>query len=177
MSDIDKKTRRIGLAPIFPITALIWLLFDRTSKAMVDGVQPGQTIEGGIPGLFGFRLVHNTGAAWGMFGNSTVALGVFSVLVCAFVVWYVYGLRKGRVSALEAFGLGLVFAGGLGNAFDRFVHGYVIDFINLSFIDFPVFNVADIGVTCGVVLFLIGWWLHDIRQRELDGSSSTDGGR
>ena len=47
-------------------------------------------------------------------------------------------------------------AGGIGNALDRFTLGYVVDFIETTFIDFPVFNVADIGVTCGFVLFVLG---------------------
>ena len=52
-----------------------------------------------------------------------------------------------------------MFSGGLGNAFDRFAQGYVIDFIDFTFIDFPVFNIADIGVTCGFVLLVIGYLL------------------
>ncbi len=51
--------------------------------------------------------------------------------------------------------MALVVAGGLGNAIDRFTLGYVVDFIEPVFIDFPVFNVADIGVTCGFVLFVV----------------------
>lgn len=58
------------------------------------------------------------------------------------------------MSALGALGLSLVVAGGIGNAIDRFTLGYVVDFIEPVFIDFPVFNVADIGVTCGVALFI-----------------------
>ena len=50
-------------------------------------------------------------------------------------------------------------SGGLGNAIDRFSQLYVVDFIDFTFIDFPVFNVADIGVTCGFVLLVIGYLL------------------
>ena len=58
----------------------------------------------------------------------------------------------------------LVVAGGIGNAIDRFIQGYVVDFIELSFMDFPVFHIADIGVTCGVVLIFIAvifFWRGD----------------
>ena len=58
---------------------------------------------------------------------------------------------------LITFGYGgpsLGVAGGIGNAIDRFVRGYVVDLIDPTFIDFPVFNVADIGVTIGIVLFM-----------------------
>ena len=73
--------------------------------------------------------------------------------------------RRSRVSrvrkavlaiAFALFCAGVVVAGGLGNAIDRFALGYVVDFIEPVFIDFPVFNVADIGVTCGFVLFFAG---------------------
>lgn len=56
--------------------------------------------------------------------------------------------------------MGLVAAGGIGNAIDRFALGYVVDFIQPLFIDFPVFNVADIGVTCGFVLLVLSLLLQ-----------------
>ena len=52
--------------------------------------------------------------------------------------------------------IALIVAGGLGNALDRFTLGYVVDFVDTVFISFPTFNVADIGVTCGFVLFFAG---------------------
>lgn len=75
--------------------------------------------------------------------------------MCILILGYFLWQRK-DLCALEVVGLALVFAGGIGNAIDRFVLGYVVDYINFTFIDFPVFNIADIGVTCGIVLFLIG---------------------
>ena len=67
-------------------------------------------------------------------------------------------------------------AGGLGNALDRFTLGYVVDFIEPVFIDFPVFNVADIGVTCGFAIFLAGMALAWRREdRALDAAAPTDG--
>ena len=47
------------------------------------------------------------------------------------------------------------------------VLGYVVDFVDLSFMDFPVFNIADIGVTCGLVLFLIGWIVRERHHEEV----------
>lgn len=59
--------------------------------------------------------------------------------------------------------LGIVAAGGIGNAIDRFFTGYVVDFICFDFIDFPVFNIADVGVTCGILLLVI-LMLMDLRR-------------
>ena len=67
--------------------------------------------------------------------------------------------QRNEVNACQTVGIALIVAGGIGNAIDRFMQGYVVDFIEFSFIDFPVFNVADIGVTCGFVLLFIGLFL------------------
>ena len=75
--------------------------------------------------------------------------------------------ERARISWPELIGLGLVIGGGIGNAIDRFVLGYVVDFIDLSFMDFPVFNIADIGVTCGLALFLIGWIVRERHHEEV----------
>ena len=74
---------------------------------------------------------------------------------------------RGCTSWPELIGLGLVIGGGIGNAIDRFALGYVVDFIDLSFMDFPVFNIADIGVTCGLALFLIGWIVRERHHEEV----------
>ena len=60
------------------------------------------------------------------------------------------------MNLFETVGFALVVAGGIGNAIDRFLLGYVVDFIEFAFFEFPVFNVADIGVTCGFVILIIG---------------------
>ena len=101
-----------------------------------------------------------------MFSGATAALGVFSVLMCAALAAFAVHERA-RISWPELIGLGLVIGGGIGNAIDRFVLGYVVDFVDLSFMDFPVFNIADIGVTCGLVLFLIGWIVRERHHEEV----------
>lgn len=158
-----KSGRAISL---FCGVALLWWVFDRMVKNVMDLHQVGSVIVPNVLGLFEFTLVHNKGAAWGIFSNSTMALGIFSCLVCLFIAIYYFAFRKARAHLLETLGLSLMFAGGLGNAFDRLVQGYVVDFINATFMEFPVFNIADIGVTCGIVLFLIGFATYDSRVRD-----------
>ncbi len=87
-----------------------------------------------------------------------------SLMVCVLLAVYLFFLAY-RPNMVQVVGAALVVAGGLGDAFDRFALGYVVDFIEPVFIDFPVFNVADIGVTCGFVLFLVGVivsWRHEM---------------
>ena len=142
-------------AVIFACVVAIWLALDLATKWVFRDLLPGGILAGPFLGLVDIRLVHNTGAAWGIFSDSTFALGVFSVVVCVALTAYFYATIRDANTA-ETIGFGLVVAGGIGNALDRFFQGYVIDFIEFSFIDFPVFNVADIGVTCGFVIIIIG---------------------
>ena len=145
-------------------------MFDIASKQYFNGsFILGSSIGDPILGLFRFRLVHNTGAAWGLFGDSTAALGVMSLLVCLAIIGYFLYHAK-RANTGEIFGLALVLAGGLGNGIDRFTLGYVVDFIDFTFIQFPVFNIADIGVTCGFVIVVISM-LFAWRKEDIDGVS------
>lgn len=145
---------------VFLGVAAAWLIIDQLTKAYFQGAYALGEVSAASYGLFRFRLVHNTGMAWGLFGDSTFMLGVTSLLVCAaIVVGFVFYRRLTGHAAtmLETCALALVFSGGLGNAVDRFAQAYVVDFIDLTFIDFPVFNIADIGVTCGFVLLIVGY--------------------
>ena len=129
-------------------------------------MEPSGILAGPFLGLIDIRLVHNTGAAWGIFSDSTFALGIFSLIVCAVLAGYYLATIK-QANAFTTVGFGLVVAGGIGNAIDRFLQGYVTDFIEFSFMDFPVFNVADIGVTCGFAIIIIGMivaWRTDSTQ-------------
>lgn len=147
----DFRTRN---AKYFGLIVVIWLALDQATKFYFNSFELSEVIAGPFLGVFRFRLVHNTGAAWSMFSDSTFALGVFSLLICLLLLVYLFKMAPDS-SLGETIGLSLVFAGGLGNAIDRFALGYVVDFIEPVFIEFPVFNVADIGVTCGFVVFFI----------------------
>ncbi len=138
---------------VFAVVAILWLVLDIVTKGIANSHTVGQVFAVPLPGIIDLKLVHNTGGAWGMFGDMTLLLGIISALICVAIIVFVFFCKD--LTSLSVISLALVFAGGLGNAIDRFEYGYVIDFISTAFIDFPVFNVADIGVTCGIVLFLI----------------------
>ncbi|MDO4443793.1 MAG: signal peptidase II [Slackia sp.] len=161
---------------VFVGVAALWLVIDQLTKAYFeDAYALGQMSEASY-GLFRFRLVHNTGMAWGLFGDSTFALGVISLVVCAAIValFACYRSFAGHAATtVETCALALVFSGGLGNAIDRFAQAYVVDFIDLTFIDFPVFNVADIGVTCGFVLLVAGYLWASRNDGFLCGNSAA----
>lgn len=110
-------------------------------------------------GLVDLTLVHNEGAAFGMGQGGGLLFGIIALVVCTLAVAWL--AAKKRHGVLEVVSLALIVAGGIGNLIDRVATGYVVDFIQLSFIDFPVFNVADVCVTCGVVLFVVALFTSD----------------
>lgn len=143
------------MCAVFACVVIVWTAIDRLTKLWANGNEPGTVLVDDVAGLFDFRLVHNTGAAWGIFSDSTFALGIFSIVVCLVILALFFTFVRKEGTILQAFSLALVFAGGVGNAVDRLAYSYVVDFINAKFMSFPVFNVADIGVTCGLVLFVL----------------------
>lgn len=174
MSPSERSDRAAGFAVrrrnmlSFVLVVVVWFMIDLITKGVFNAYEPGQVIAGPFLGIFQFTLVHNTGAAWGVFGDMTLVLGIFSILVCAAVVAYLFFYAPESSFPL-VLGGALVVAGGLGNALDRLTLGYVIDFIEPVFINFPVFNVADIGVTCGVVIFIVGLYLERRRAARSEG--------
>lgn len=122
-----------------------------------------------IPRLFDFVYVKNTGAAFGVFSHHTEILSVISILFCIGVAFYWY--KKKPASCLVKTSLTLLFAGALGNAIDRIFRGFVVDFISTAFMDFPVFNVADIAVTCGAVILIIYFIFFD--KDDKNGKNNT----
>lgn len=174
MSPSERSDRAAGFAVrrrnmlSFVLVVVVWFMIDLITKGVFNAYEPGQVIAGPFLGIFQFTLVHNTGAAWGVFGDMTLVLGIFSILVCAAVVAYLFFYAPESSFPL-VLGGALVVAGGLGNALDRLTLGYVIDFIEPVFINFPVFNVADIGVTCGVVIFIVGLYPEHRRAARSEG--------
>lgn len=127
------------------------VLLDQLSKILIlRKMTLGQSIPV-VPPLFHLTLIGNTGIAFGLFkGNSGVWVGV-GLLV---LIWIYQLLRKGNLKDRLAFiGLPLIAGGALGNLIDRLRYGYVIDF--LDFRVWPVFNVADICISVGALLFCI----------------------
>ena len=159
-NSIPSHTHQKRNAVIAGGIALLWIVLDYVVKRFFDSgaFSLGQDIAGPFLGLFRFTLVHNTGAAWGIFAGNTFLLGVFSLVMCVLLAVFLLVLEK-NANLGEAIGIGLVIGGGIGNAIDRFVGSYVVDFIEFTFIQFPVFNIADIGVTCGIVLFFVSYLL------------------
>ncbi|MGN1478308.1 MAG: signal peptidase II [Acutalibacteraceae bacterium] len=120
-----------------------------------------------INGFLEWNYVENTGAAFGSFSSSTTLLSVITaVIILAGIAAIILKKIKNKYLLVTAT---IIIAGGLGNLIDRIFRGYVVDFIKVLFIDFPVFNFADILVTCGsfmLIIYLIIDIYNDSRKKQ-----------
>ena len=113
-----------------------------------------------LPGVVELRTVHNYGAAWSSFSGSRWLLVGVTCVIVAFVT--VLLIRRVVRHPLGVAACCMVISGGLGNIIDRVRLGYVVDMFNLLFMNYPVFNVADILVVCGAVLGCIYYlWFYE----------------
>lgn len=104
-----------------------------------------------LPGVLQLTQVHNDGAAFSSFpGQQWLFLLIFLVFT-ALVLWE-YFKKPLNFTPFERWCIAAVYGGGLGNMIDRIRLGYVVDMLETTFIEFPVFNVADCFITCGCIL-------------------------
>ncbi len=103
-----------------------------------------------IHNVFDITYVQNTGAAWGIMSSKSNVLTV--VIIALLVLLLVYTI-KFKPKKYEKAAIMMIIAGGVGNLISRFIHGYVIDFLNIHII--PVFNVADISICIGCALLIL----------------------
>lgn len=155
------KNKKMLISIILSLSFFVaFLLIDLLTKGLIiPNLIPtvGDRV-GVIPKFISFVYVQNHGAAWGIFGNSTIFLIIFSIIVLSiFILFYVLRLKKvkNNSSYLLGISVGLIAGGSIGNLIDRIAFGYVRDFINFEFMNFPVFNVADIALTFGVIIMVI----------------------
>jgi signal peptidase II len=134
---------------IFIIVILI-LSLDQFTKFLVNNkLSLYQTIPV-IKEVFYISLVHNRGAAFGLFKNQAYLF----ILTALFAIILIYfSLKESRKVSLYSASLGFILAGTIGNLIDRLRFGYVIDF--LDFRIWPVFNIADSAITIGAIV--LGW--------------------
>lgn len=127
-------------------------LLDRATKEWAM-----RTMQGPVslwPGVLRFVYVENTGAAFGLFGDHTALLTVLTAIVVAGLTAFLF-LRDKGISLWPRAALWLMAGGALGNLFDRIAYGFVIDFVEVLLIRFPVFNVADSCVCIGFGIMLV----------------------
>ena len=134
---------------------------DRLTKVLANRSGEVRTL---IPGVLRCRPVRNSGMAFSLFSGQTwLLIGATSAVLLGLAV---YLLLRPEEHPLTRAGFWLVIGGGLGNLFDRLAYGSVIDFLELTFVRFAIFNVADIFVCIGAGLALLGMFLSERKGRK-----------
>lgn len=145
-----KKQRIFSFIQLFVAVALL-TGFDQLTKLLAVKTLKGKADIPLIPDVLYFQYLENRGAAFGIFQDRKIFLVLLTSLILVgvcYVLWKIPADKKYIYLKLLCF---LITAGGIGNLIDRVRLDYVIDFIYFAPIDFPVFNVADIYVSVGMV--------------------------
>ena len=102
--------------------------------------------------LFKLDLVKNYGAAFNIFSGSRIFLSLISILFSILLIYLIF--RKNNLNSFDLYSYSFILGGTIGNGIDRIYKGFVVDFINLNIINFPVFNIADISINIGFIILL-----------------------
>ena len=152
---------------LYAIVAVLAIIVDQLVKYWVAGnIALNTGAKELIPGIVSLVNLHNDGAAFGFMGGGgariyfIVACGVFTVLIILGIATGFISTRIGRWSAV------FVAAGGLGNCIDRVISGYVQDMFKLDFMNFAIFNVADIFITVGCFVFILDLLFGGRREQD-----------
>ncbi|WP_352399232.1 signal peptidase II [Anaerotignum sp.] len=142
---LDQATKLLALANLKPIG----------SMALIDG-------------FMDLTFVENRGVAFGMFSGQRWFILLLTGLITAALVYFYLNLPKTKEYKYVRMAMVLIFAGAIGNMIDRIFRGYVVDFFEFTFFNWPVFNVADIYVVIGVAVlaFLIMFVIKDPEEEK-----------
>ena len=149
---------------MFYIIIILIVIGDQLTKGLI---QQSMVLNQSIPvwdGIFSITYIHNTGAAFSMLAGKTQVLALFQVIIIGVILGY-YILKGRKSHPLLRISLAMIVAGGIGNLIDRLTLGYVVDFLDFHF--WPIFNVADIGVSTGCVL--LAGYVFFIEGKEKSG--------
>lgn len=112
-----------------------------------------------IKNILSFTYIRNTGVAFGMFSNLTIVILILTILI---LIILTKELKKYFDNKIMLIAYSLVVGGLFGNLIDRTIFGYVRDFIDFNFINFPIFNVSDILITVGIFVLLIYSFIMEV---------------
>lgn len=146
------------------LTSVIVLLIDQIVKLLIKTNMSLNEEISIIPNFFSIQYLKNTGAAFSILENQTILLAITSIICISVIIYYLK--KEENLTTTMYLSFGLVLGGILGNLIDRIVYQGVIDFLSFQIFNynFPVFNIADIGITIGVLLLIIIYISRNIKK-------------
>ena len=159
---------------ILPIIAVVILiLLDQGTKFWVlASLKPihNMTL---VEGFMDLTFVENRGVAFGMFSGQRWFILLLTGIIAAGLIWFYKAMPKKKEYFPLRVSLVMVLSGAIGNIIDRLFRGYVVDFFEFTFFEWPVFNVADIYVVVGVTLLAL-MILFVVKDEDLDFKKKKD---
>ena len=146
------------------LSCVVFLIDQAVKFGIVHILYEGEVISV-VSQFFDITYIRNTGGAWGLFQNATGLLFLASLIFLG--AFFVYLRKHPPKKKLEVICYSLLIGGILGNAFDRLVHQYVIDYLSFTIFDyhFPIFNFADMAIVGGLILMLVDMIGSEIYER------------
>ncbi len=136
----------------FTVIAVLSFILDRLVKSKIQhAMTPGESITV-IPDVFHITFVYNTGAAFSLFKDHPEWLLGVNLILFLGLLLIVYKFTI--LDKAETLAFGLIIGGALGNIYDRIAEGRVVDYLDFIFINYPVFNLADTFIFCGITLLV-----------------------
>lgn len=150
---------------LYYILTLLIIGIDQLTKYLtVANINLHEVVEV-FPNVLSWMYLQNSGAAWSILEGQMWFFYIITFVVVLVVIYYLQ--KYGHQSRLLAVSLSLILAGSIGNVIDRIRFGYVVDMIRLEFIDFPIFNVADMSLSIGVGLMILYVFLDEKNKKKL----------
>lgn len=164
--------RSKGKAVCLALAAVLCVAADQAVKWLVMHTMVLGSSQPLLPPLLRLTRVHNYGAAWSSFsGARWLLIGLTAAGMCV-LIWLLVKIVR---HPLGQWSLAIILGGGIGNLIDRVRLGYVVDMLDTMFMDFPVFNVADVFVVCGTVCALIYYLAFYSKSDEKNWENKTHG--
>ena len=164
--------RAKGKAVCLALAAVLCVAADQAVKWLVVNTMTLGQSQPLLPPLLQLTRVHNYGAAWSSFSGARWLLIILTAVGMCVLAWLLVKVVR---HPLGQWSLACILGGGIGNLIDRVRLGYVVDMLDTMFMDFPVFNVADVFVVCGTICALIYYLAFYGKYDEKHRENKTDG--
>ncbi|MBQ9609964.1 MAG: signal peptidase II [Lachnospiraceae bacterium] len=150
---MKEKKIKIMILPIICMSLLISI--DQLTKFIIKSKFELYESREVIKNTFAITYIRNKGAAWGVMQGQRLFFLILTSIILIGSFYILFNIISNHKYIMLTITLTILNAGAIGNMIDRAKYGYVVDFLDFKLIDFPIFNVADIYVTCSMIVLFI----------------------
>ena len=151
------------------LIVVVLVALDQLFKILATRILPDIIPVAVVPHFIGFNYIHNYGAGFSILSGKVDFLIVITAVALLAIAVGIFA--KKFDNNIDEFSFVLILAGGIGNLIDRVVNGYVVDYLEFLFMEFPVFNFADILICTGVGLFILNTIVTEFFSKNKKGEN------